>query len=192
MILAFLLASAFQPTTTLDRAVASFTGHAVGEEGGARAAVDPRLRLAQCPTVALSWRSPVQDAVVVTCSGPDWRIFVPVRRAAPAPAATPAVSAPVIAAKAAPVIRRGDPVLIEAGQDGFSITRQGVAAADATPGGRLTVRVEGATIDPSVSVPMEKPTSPAAVADAEPALDPLDPSAVFHGLRVRPPYQMSP
>lgn len=146
MILALLLASAFQPTTTLDRAVASFTGHAIGEEGGARAAVDPRLRLATCPTVALSWRSPVQDAVVVTCSGPDWRIFVPVRRATPAPAARPDAPAPVIAAKAQPVIRRGDPVLIEAGQAGFSITRQGIAAGDAASGARLTVRVEGATL----------------------------------------------
>ena len=50
----------------------------------------------------------------------------------------------------------------------------------------------GDVIEPSVSVPMEKPHSPAAVADAEPALDPLDPSLRFHGLLVRPPYQMSP
>ena len=143
MILAMLAAASFQPTATLDRAVASFTGHAIGEEGGARAAVDSRLRLAQCPTVALSWRSATQDAVVVTCSGPDWRIFVPVRRVAPTQPAGPAAAAPVIAAKAEPVIRRGDPVLIEAGQDGFSITRQGVAAGDAAPGARLAVRVEG-------------------------------------------------
>jgi hypothetical protein len=31
---------------------------------------------------------------------------------------------------------------------------------------------------------MSKPQSPAAVADAEPALDPLAPSFGFHGLRV--------
>ncbi|MDB5694994.1 MAG: hypothetical protein JWN21_537 [Sphingomonas bacterium] len=144
MILTLLAAAAFQPTPTLDRAVASFTGHAIGEEGGARMAVDPRLRLAACPTVALSWRSAVQDAVVVTCSGPDWRIFVPVRRATPVPTA-PAAGTPAsaIVAKAEPVIRRGDPVLIEAGQDGFSITRQGLAQADAVPGGRVAVRVDG-------------------------------------------------
>src|SRR6516162_433988 len=53
-------------------------------------------------------------------------------------------------------------------------------------------RIEGATIDPKVSVPMLKPTSPAAVAEPDPALDPLEPSSVFQGLRVRPSYQMSP
>ncbi len=36
-------------------------------------------------------------------------------------------------------------------------------------------RVAGATIDPNVSLPMLKPTSPATVADAEPADDPDEP-----------------
>ncbi len=35
--------------------------------------------------------------------------------------------------------------------------------------------LEGETIDPSVSVPMAKPTNPAEVAAADPADDPLDP-----------------
>ena len=47
-------------------------------------------------------------------------------------------------------------------------------------------------MDPRVSVPIEKAQSPAAVADAEPALDPLDPSSTFQGFRVLPPNQMSP
>ena len=50
----------------------------------------------------------------------------------------------------------------------------------------------GETIEPCVSVPIENPTSPAAVAEPGPADDPLDPSAVFHGFRVRPRYQRSP
>jgi hypothetical protein len=36
-------------------------------------------------------------------------------------------------------------------------------------------RVEGEEIDPSVSDPMAKATHPAAVAEADPADDPLDP-----------------
>lgn len=143
MILALLAATTFQPSATLDRAVAAFTGHAIGEEGGARAAVDPRLRLAACPTVSMSWRGDAHDAVVATCTGPDWRIFVPVIRAAAAPATIAA--GPVVIARAEPVIRRGDPVVIAAEQDGFSITREGVAAGDAAPGARVAVRVEGAT-----------------------------------------------
>src|SRR5260370_34075444 len=49
----------------------------------------------------------------------------------------------------------------------------------------------GDVMDPSVSVPIEKAHSPAAVAEADPALEPLEPSLRFHGLRVRPPYQIS-
>lgn len=148
MILSLLATIAFQDTRALDRAVTAFTGHAVGESGGARAPVDPRLRLKSCPTVALSWRTPQQDAVVVSCTGPDWRLFVPVNRVAsagPAPAGAAPAAVPVQALRAEPVIRRGDPVLIEAGQNGFSITREGVAQADAAPGARVAVRVEGAT-----------------------------------------------
>src|SRR5688572_6196440 len=53
-------------------------------------------------------------------------------------------------------------------------------------------RVEGETIEPAVSVPMEKPTRPAAVAEPGPADDPLDPCAVFHGFLVWPRNQLSP
>lgn len=143
--LLLLAAISFQDVPSLDRAVSAFTGRAIGEEGGARAAVDSRLRLASCPTVSISWRTDAHDAVVVTCTGPDWRIFVPVRREAlvTAPAAVAAVRE-VVAAPTI-VVRRGDPVTIEAGTDGFQITREGIAAADAAAGARVAVRVEGAT-----------------------------------------------
>ena len=150
MIPLFLLAAvaatpAFQDIAALDRAVAAFAGKPLGAEGGPRIGIDTRLKLKACPMVALSWRTEAHDAVVVSCTGPDWRLFVPVIRPANAPVATaPAavrIAAPV---KAEPVIRRGDPVTIEAGSNGFSITREGVAIGDAAPGGRFTVRVEGA------------------------------------------------
>src|SRR5947207_8587258 len=53
-------------------------------------------------------------------------------------------------------------------------------------------RVEGEEIEPKVSEPMLKATQPAAVAEAGPAEEPLEPCAGFHGLRVRPPYHLSP
>src|ERR1035438_1087341 len=53
-------------------------------------------------------------------------------------------------------------------------------------------RVEGEEIEPRVSEPMAKGTHPAATALAEPADDPLEPRAGFHGLRVRPPNHLSP
>jgi len=145
ILLTLVAAAAFQDTGALDRAVSAFTGRPTGADGGARAAVDQRLRLAACPTVALSWRGPAQDAVVVSCSGPDWRIYVPVVRAVPiaAPAVGRALPAGRAEPAAPPVIRRGDPVVIEAGTDGFSVTREGVAMGDAAPGARFQARIEG-------------------------------------------------
>src|SRR5258706_11977661 len=53
-------------------------------------------------------------------------------------------------------------------------------------------RVDGDEIEPSVSEPMLNATQPAAVAEAGPADEPLDPCCTFHGLRVIPPNQWSP
>src|SRR5437763_10633385 len=53
-------------------------------------------------------------------------------------------------------------------------------------------RVDGEEIEPRVSEPMAKPTQPAAVAEDEPADDPLEPCWVFQGLRVMPPNHLSP
>lgn len=137
--------TAFQDTVVLDRAVAAFTGRAVGDDGGARTPVDARLRLAQCPTLALSWHGNARDAVVVTCTGPEWRVFVPVRTAYAAPTPGAAAAAPVAPpVRAVAVIKRGDPVTIAAGSDGFSITREGVAMGDAAAGARFMVKCDDA------------------------------------------------
>lgn len=53
-------------------------------------------------------------------------------------------------------------------------------------------REDGESIEPNVSVPIEKPTNPAAVADAEPADEPLAPCLRSHGFFVLPPNQTSP
>ena len=49
------------------------------------------------------------------------------------------------------------------------------------------MRVDGWMIDPPVSLPIEKPTSPAAVAEPGPADEPEASCSVFHGFRVSPP-----
>lgn len=134
----------FQDTAMLDMAVAQFTGQAIGLDGGARTAVDRRLKLAACPLPQVEWRSAAQDAVVVRCMSPVWRIYVPVM-AEPKPmmqqaaTMTTAAAAPV---RAEPVIKRGDPVTVAAGSSGFSITRDGIAMGDAAPGARFMVRVD--------------------------------------------------
>ena len=67
------------------------------------------------------------------------------------------------------------------------LTRPNVGLKPVTPH-----RVDGDTIDPKVSVPIEKATNPAAVDEADPAEDPLEPCSKFHGFLVLPPYQTSP
>jgi flagella basal body P-ring formation protein FlgA len=138
-LLAGLAATSFQSTVALDMVVAQFTGKALGEAGGAVAPVDARLKLAPCPAPQLSWRTEARDTVVVTCLGPSWRLFVPVKAAPRASSPGAIAAAP---ARPLPVIRRGDPVMVEAGADGFSITRDGVAMGDAPAGGRLLVKVD--------------------------------------------------
>lgn len=140
-LLLLLAAAGFQSTAALDAAVAAFTGKPAGSEGGARAAVDARLRLAACAAPDISWQSERQTAVVVRCASPAWRIYVPVIASAVAarPTAMSTTAAPV---RAEPVVRRGDPVTVEARASGFAITREGVAMGDAAPGARLLVRVD--------------------------------------------------
>lgn len=131
----------FQSTEALDQLVERFAGAPIGAEGGARAAVDKRLKLVPCDTPQLSWRSPAEDAVVIRCQGPQqWRVFVAIN-ALPKDAPTAATPTPV-AAKVEFVIRRGDPVMLEAGAAGFSITREGLAMADAAVGGRVLVKTD--------------------------------------------------
>lgn len=139
-------APTFQDTAAIDRAVAAFAGRGIGDEGGARTPVDSRLKLATCPMVSMAWRSEAHDAVVVTCTGPEWRLFVPMRMPVTAPkAAAPLVIEPTSAPqpiRPVYVIKRGDPVTISAGSPGFTITREGVAAGDAVAGGRFLVKVD--------------------------------------------------
>lgn len=133
----------FQSTTLLDKAVAGFTGQPIGATGGARTAVDARLKLAMCSMVSLAWRTDAHDSVVVTCTDPQWRIFVPVLAPPSLPKPNP-VAGPVPAPAAKPVIviKRGDPVTVEAGTEGFSVTRDGIAMGDAAVGQRFLVKVQ--------------------------------------------------
>src|SRR6266566_6859933 len=65
-------------------------------------------------------------------------------------------------------------------------TRPNVGRRPVTP-----QRIAGLTMLPPVSLPIENPTSPAAVAAPGPALDPDAPSSSSHGFIVWPPNQMS-
>ena len=65
-------------------------------------------------------------------------------------------------------------------------TRPNVGRSPVTPH-----LMDGLTMLPPVSLPIAKPTSPAAVAAPGPALDPDEPSSSSHGFIVCPPNQIS-
>lgn len=140
MISALLLAATAPAATDLallDRAAEIFAGARLGEPGGPIAPIDRRLRLAGCSSSPeFSWHSDARNAIVIRCpEAKGWRIFVAVKSA-------PAVA--TVSVKAEPVIRRGDPITLVAGSEGFAVSADGTAMTDAAPGARLQVKVEGA------------------------------------------------
>lgn len=71
-------ASSFEDTARLDQQVAVHLNAAIGDVGGARAAIDTKLKLKRCPsTVQLSNTN--NGAVLVSCPNLGWRIFVPIQ-----------------------------------------------------------------------------------------------------------------
>jgi flagella basal body P-ring formation protein FlgA len=117
----------------IDRAVAQFTGAAIGAPGGARVASDPRLQLAACGgPLAVSWHTPARTAVAVECPGPTaWRIFVAI-----APAQGPGAAR----AAAAPAVKRGDALTIMVRGRGFSVQQPGEAMEAGAVGEWIFVR----------------------------------------------------
>lgn len=130
-------APALADLTQLDRGVERFAGAALGTPGGPAAPIDRRLRLTRCgASPDFSWRTPARDAVVVRCPDPaGWRLFVMLKPGAVVYGAAP---------RAEPVIRRGDPVTLTAASQGFAVSADGVAMADALPGARFQVKIDGA------------------------------------------------
>lgn len=122
---------AFADLNAIDRQVAAFTGAGVGEVGGALTPVDRRLRLQPCRSgVALSWRTSLQESVVVQCGDANgWRLFVPVKRPVAA-AAVPQVNA----------VNRGDAVSIAVNGDGFTVSQPGEAMEAGPVGAWIRVR----------------------------------------------------
>lgn len=107
---------------------------------GAQAMVAPGLRLAACrqPLVAVPSTPTVAD---VRCpDAPGWRLFVPVRNAPLALAASPAAAgAPADGGSPAVIVKRGDPVVLRARIGNSEIRMGGRALGQAMAGNILNV-----------------------------------------------------
>lgn len=136
LLAALATSGAFADLGAIDRQVEAFTGAPIGQVGGALTPVDRRLRLQPCRSgIGLSWRSSLQDSVLVQCGDANgWRLFVPVRRAAPTAPAAPAPNA----------VNRGDAVAIAVTGDGFTVSQPGEAMDAGPVGAWIRVRPAGA------------------------------------------------
>ncbi|WP_121114701.1 flagella basal body P-ring formation protein FlgA [Croceibacterium ferulae] len=125
----------------IDGAVANFTGHAIGEPGGARQPVDRRLRLAACAQpLSLEWHGAGQASVLVRCPETGWRLFVPLTASQQATAAAPAAAEKVVV--------RGETVTVALRGRGFALQRQAEAMEAGAIGDWIRVRPAGRDAEP--------------------------------------------
>jgi flagellar basal body P-ring formation protein FlgA len=120
----------FHDLTTIDAAVAAFTGTGAGQPGGAVMPVDRRLRLAPCySSLVASWHGTRQDNVMVRCPDPGgWRLFIATSGNGRQEAAAP------------PAVARGEAVTISVAGDGFAVSQSGEAMEAGPLGGWIRVR----------------------------------------------------
>jgi flagella basal body P-ring formation protein FlgA len=134
------MAAPFQNIDALEARLVNALGAGIGEPGGPATPIDRRLKLAACPTT-VQIDPPVMGAVALRCPAANWRIRVPIARlSGSGPASTTGAGA---AAKADPVVRRGDPVDLVAESNGFSVSVSAVAQEDGAPGSRIRVKADG-------------------------------------------------
>lgn len=131
LLAALLAVSAFENLDRLEARVIAALDAEIGQPGGPVAPIDRRMRLAACPEPA-TIDPPALGAVAVRCAALGWRIRVPQVRLA-------AAAAP---ARAAPVVKRGDPVELRADGRAFSVVGSGVADEDGAQGARIRVKVD--------------------------------------------------
>ena len=131
------LAQGFENLDMLDSRISAALGAGIGEPGGAVSQIDRRLRLAACPQ-PVEIAEPAMGAVTVRCQPLGWRIRVPLVASAQASASTAAPAA----ARAAPIVRRGDQIELVAISSGFTVSTLAVADQDGAPGDRIRVRTE--------------------------------------------------
>lgn len=137
----------FQNLDEMETQIVASLGAAIGEPGGPARPLDRRLRLKPCPE-PVTLDAPAMNAVAVRCQSVGWRIRLPLVRT-PAAVATPA------AAKAEPLIRRGDQVELVAMTASFSVSTAGVAEQDGAPGDRIRVRTEAKGKPPVIGQVMD-------------------------------------
>ncbi len=135
MLLTTAAASPFEDTSQLDRKVAQYLGADIGDYGGARAPIDPKLKLGRCP-VRITISDARRDAVQVSCRTLGWRIYVPLTNggnsASMRGSARPAELA----------VQRNQPLLLTIRRPNFVVTYAVVAQKGGHVGDFIPVRAD--------------------------------------------------
>ncbi len=121
--------AAYENIDALEARVVAALGTDIGMPGGPSAPIDRRMKLARCPTAA-TIHPPALGALAVRCDPIGWRIRVPLMRVAITP----------MAAKAQPVVRRGDPVELFVETGSFSVSTEAIAQEDGAMGDRIRIK----------------------------------------------------
>lgn len=123
-------AADMQDLGAIDRAIAQFTGSAIGENGGARLPLDRQLRLRACAApLDIDWYGSRGDALAVRCNDAGgWRVFVAIKA--------------VAKTQSRILVQRRDPVRVEVGGAGFSVSRTGEAMETGKAGDWIRVRLK--------------------------------------------------
>jgi flagellar basal body P-ring formation protein FlgA len=134
-------AAGFEDLTKLEGRLVGALDADVGSPGGPMTHIDRRLKLQPCPQ-AVTIDPPALGAVALRCESLGWRIRVPLMKvpgAQAAPAAQAAIYQPA-QPLTPPLIKRGDPVELIAGDGGFTVTTDAIAQEDGRLGGRIRVK----------------------------------------------------
>ncbi len=106
---------------------------------GSPVAIDPRLRVPDCPGGFRFAPAGEARTVRIACPQTGWQAVAPIAARAGAHAPSPAATGAATGA-ATPAIRRGDVVTVGFEAPGFRVTVEAVAEASAAPGERVILR----------------------------------------------------
>lgn len=132
-------AAGFEDLGKLEGRVVGALDADIGQPGGPVTHIDRRLKLQPCPQ-PVTIDPPALGAVALRCESLGWRIRVPlVKQPGMQAVATPAVYQPA-QPLTPPLIKRGDPIELIAGDAGFTVSTAAVAQEDGRLGGRIRVK----------------------------------------------------
>ena len=140
-------AAGFEDLARLEGRVVGALDADVGTPGGPVTHLDRRLKLQPCPQ-PVTIDPPALGAVALRCEALGWRIRVPLMKSPNAQAVANATAvrhgAPTSYEPAQPMtpplIKRGDPIQLIAGDGGFSVSTAAVAQEDGRLGSRIRVK----------------------------------------------------